>query len=356
MDALVSGQGSGALLIGHNVLAWLEPNGNRIDIAPSELQLFLHDGGTFFPLEHVKEDRVLDAIGTARKTTEAVTCVAMLLNPRISERARNAAAEELAVHLESHEVKTELEALLWSGEVAPQADFAIARQMAGKSGGTGAAELLQRLERDQPLIRTVRSAWDSISDDDFQGKLARDDVFYFAVRDGWFMEAVRQLRKTPKEVARVAEALEKKTTHLESDVAHSAIKVWRSALVKVIGPSPSVSGSSEATPRRPLQQVQGRAFQFALLGKAFVPRPPGILSRRRKARLGRSGPARQVEKRQLFLRQTKSGIGCQEYMRESLRALGLGKPHKTSVRADNPVTRGLIAKVSHLIEVGEYSG
>jgi large subunit ribosomal protein L30 len=351
MDALISGQGSGALLIGSNVLTWLDPNGNRTELSPSELQLILRNRGTFFPLEKVKEDRVLDAIDTARKTTEAVTCVAMLLNGRLSARARTAAVEELVDHLREPEVQSELEGLLWSGEVAPHADFAIARHTAEVAGAATAADLLRRLEQDQPLIRSVRRAWDSIPDEDFQGKLSRDDVFYFAVRDGWFMEAVRQLRETPKEIAKVAEALEKKTTRLEKDVARSAIKVWQSAILKLIGPPPDIKSAAKQM-RRPEPKPRGFIPKFALLGKAFVPRPPGILSRRRHSRRGQQ---QSPQRRQLFLRQKKSGIACPRYMRESLRALGLGKPHKTSVRVDSPEIRGMIAKVSHLIEVVDYS-
>src|SRR5436309_10369508 len=123
MDALISGQGSGALLIGSKILTWLEPNGDRTELSASELELILRGRGTFFPLEDVKEDHVLQAIATARKTTEAVACVAMLLNARMSERARIAAADELADHLGQPGVQAELEALLWSGEVAPHADF-----------------------------------------------------------------------------------------------------------------------------------------------------------------------------------------------------------------------------------------
>jgi large subunit ribosomal protein L30 len=40
-------------------------------------------------------------------------------------------------------------------------------------------------------------------------------------------------------------------------------------------------------------------------------------------------------------------------MRETLKALGLGKMHKISERPDSPETRGMIAKIPHLVEVVE---
>jgi large subunit ribosomal protein L30 len=53
------------------------------------------------------------------------------------------------------------------------------------------------------------------------------------------------------------------------------------------------------------------------------------------------------------IRQIGSGIGCPIEMRETLKALGLGKMHRVSERADTKEVRGMIAKISHLVEVVE---
>jgi large subunit ribosomal protein L30 len=53
------------------------------------------------------------------------------------------------------------------------------------------------------------------------------------------------------------------------------------------------------------------------------------------------------------LRQVRSGIGCPIEMRETLKALGLGKMHRVSERVDSPEVRGMIAKIPHLVEVVE---
>ncbi len=53
------------------------------------------------------------------------------------------------------------------------------------------------------------------------------------------------------------------------------------------------------------------------------------------------------------IRQIRSGIGCTIEMRETLTALGLGKMHKVSERADTKEVRGMIAKIPHLVEVVE---
>jgi large subunit ribosomal protein L30 len=53
------------------------------------------------------------------------------------------------------------------------------------------------------------------------------------------------------------------------------------------------------------------------------------------------------------IRQIRSGIGCPVEMRETLKALGLGKMHRVTERADTKEVRGMIAKIPHLVEVVE---
>ena len=55
----------------------------------------------------------------------------------------------------------------------------------------------------------------------------------------------------------------------------------------------------------------------------------------------------------LRIKQVHSGIGCPREMRETLKALGLGKMHRVSQRPDTKETRGMIAKIPHLVEIVE---
>ncbi len=57
--------------------------------------------------------------------------------------------------------------------------------------------------------------------------------------------------------------------------------------------------------------------------------------------------------RLLLLTQTRSAISTKPKQRGTLRALGLGRIGKTNTLRDDAVTRGAIAKVSHLIKVEE---
>lgn len=53
----------------------------------------------------------------------------------------------------------------------------------------------------------------------------------------------------------------------------------------------------------------------------------------------------------LRIRQSGSIIGATANQKRNLRALGLHKIDNTVVRGDTPIIRGMIAKVSHLVEV-----
>ena len=49
--------------------------------------------------------------------------------------------------------------------------------------------------------------------------------------------------------------------------------------------------------------------------------------------------------------QVKSTSGSSPKQRDTLRSLGLGKIGRTSEKEDNAVTRGMLAKVSHLVKI-----
>ncbi|MEO8218276.1 MAG: 50S ribosomal protein L30 [Acidobacteriota bacterium] len=53
----------------------------------------------------------------------------------------------------------------------------------------------------------------------------------------------------------------------------------------------------------------------------------------------------------LRIQQIRSGIGCTRQMRETLKALGLGRMRRVSERQDTRETRGMIAKINHLVQV-----
>ncbi len=55
----------------------------------------------------------------------------------------------------------------------------------------------------------------------------------------------------------------------------------------------------------------------------------------------------------LKITQIRSGIGTKPKQRGTFRALGLGRIGKSRTHEDRPETRGMIARVPHLIDVQE---
>jgi large subunit ribosomal protein L30 len=60
-----------------------------------------------------------------------------------------------------------------------------------------------------------------------------------------------------------------------------------------------------------------------------------------------------AERKTIKVKQVRSGIGCPREMRETLKALGLGKMHRVAERPDTPEVRGMIKKIPHLVQVVE---
>jgi len=58
-------------------------------------------------------------------------------------------------------------------------------------------------------------------------------------------------------------------------------------------------------------------------------------------------------RKMIKVKQVRSGIGCPREMRETLKALGLGKMHRVAERLDTPEVRGMIKKIPHLVQVVE---
>jgi large subunit ribosomal protein L30 len=57
--------------------------------------------------------------------------------------------------------------------------------------------------------------------------------------------------------------------------------------------------------------------------------------------------------KKLHITLLKSPIGYSRRQKGTVRALGLRRLHQSVVQEDNPVIRGMITKVSHLVEVKE---
>ena len=54
-----------------------------------------------------------------------------------------------------------------------------------------------------------------------------------------------------------------------------------------------------------------------------------------------------------MVKQVRSCIGCDRRQRATLRGLGLRRMNHSTVLADSPAVRGMIAAVNHLVRVEE---
>lgn len=61
--------------------------------------------------------------------------------------------------------------------------------------------------------------------------------------------------------------------------------------------------------------------------------------------------AKSKNEKTIRVRQVRSGISTTRETRETLKALGLRRMHQVVERQDTPETRGMIAKISYLVEV-----
>lgn len=53
--------------------------------------------------------------------------------------------------------------------------------------------------------------------------------------------------------------------------------------------------------------------------------------------------------------QTRSTINCTKKQKDTIKALGLGRPNYSRVLNDNPLLRGQIRVVNHLVKVEEVN-
>lgn len=64
---------------------------------------------------------------------------------------------------------------------------------------------------------------------------------------------------------------------------------------------------------------------------------------------------KKTPKKTLRITLKKSGIGYSKRQKDTLKALGLRKINQTVMQVDNPAVRGMLTKVSHLIEIESES-
>ena len=62
-----------------------------------------------------------------------------------------------------------------------------------------------------------------------------------------------------------------------------------------------------------------------------------------------------VEVKRIAIKQIRSGIGRPRKHRRTLEALGIKRHQQTVIHNDTPAIRGMINKISHMVEVTEVA-
>ncbi len=60
--------------------------------------------------------------------------------------------------------------------------------------------------------------------------------------------------------------------------------------------------------------------------------------------------------KELKITQVKSAIDCERSQKETVRSLGIKRLYQTVCHKDTPQIRGMVQKISHLLEVEEVEG
>ena len=63
--------------------------------------------------------------------------------------------------------------------------------------------------------------------------------------------------------------------------------------------------------------------------------------------------AKKGDSKMLKIQQIRSGIGFPRSQREVLKSLGLRRIRHTVERQDSPAVRGMVSKISHLVQIVE---
>jgi len=68
------------------------------------------------------------------------------------------------------------------------------------------------------------------------------------------------------------------------------------------------------------------------------------------------GQTKAAAEGRIYVKQVRSGIGSKPKHRGTLRALGLGRIGRTADLPDRPEIRGMVARVTHLVEFSTEEG
>ena len=230
MDALLSDQGHGALVIEGESQWWLSPEGELTPVTSTQAERLLNGRGDFYPAEDVTRDDVLRELRLLREKDAAMLLVLTALDPNCSAAVRQralVAAEEL---LARGDVADSVQRELYAEALRPTAQYQEALRAASGAHLPHVHAFIEKLRDDQAAIKAVREAWERIPATIFPEDLPAADVLYFAVHDGLLRDVVMQRRRGQHLDDRLLDDLERET-RLQVEI-RTILENWRNRLTK----------------------------------------------------------------------------------------------------------------------------
>lgn len=231
MQALVSDQGTGAILADDGRYYWLDESGQRQEISEAEVPPLLAAGGEFYPLPDVTLKDVCAELELAKSTDEALLLSLTLLDRESSREMRARAGYALEGILHEKRVYERASDILWARPLGNDVDFDLA--LGAAAHAPRVHRFLAELREAQPHVNEVWNLWHTLPESSFRQAVSREDLEFFVIRHGAFREAVRAVMNGGNARVQLRKALEKKTAGVSG--ADEVIRIWVERLFPVSG-------------------------------------------------------------------------------------------------------------------------
>jgi len=187
MRALISGQAGIAVLIDGEACSSIEAHSSEPVLrAARDVAHLLSDAGDLFELEGISKDDAVRALEAAWLKDRSLHLALIALDRESASENRQSAVECLSELLKDSPVRDFVRNRLYAAPLPPSADLRGALHLAGSSGSTRFAGVLEEVRADQELIRRNRLAWDALRPDLFGGIAEKERFGFVAVESGMF--------------------------------------------------------------------------------------------------------------------------------------------------------------------------
>ena len=187
MRALISGQAGIAVLIDGEACSSIEVHSSgSVPRAARDVAYLLGDASDLVELEGISEDDAARELEVAWLKDRSIHLALIALDREAASENRRSAVVCLSDLLKDSPISDVVRNRLYAAPLPPSADLPGALHLAGSSGSTRFAGVLEEVQADQDLIRRSRLAWDALRPDLFGGTTQKERFGFVAVESGMF--------------------------------------------------------------------------------------------------------------------------------------------------------------------------